>query len=149
MLCPCYSAVFEEEAAKKVENPRRTNPGRGHGRGQTSRLSPNNGGWSHRNDEYRRQFQQPRYKTFKPLVSAPKDKWVKPINQKGQVTQSGKRSIPNLGRQAIRSRRRRRVIHMWLRPIKERTLWHALSRGIIKGRKKLKGRLREMSMVRQ
>lgn len=36
-----------------------------------------------RNEEYKRQFQQPRLKTFRPLSDIPQEKWVEPVNHKG------------------------------------------------------------------
>lgn len=46
-------------------------------------------GATRRNEEYKRQFQQPRPRTFLLPTDVPQEKWMESVNQKGARDQSG------------------------------------------------------------
>lgn len=71
MMFPHCNVVFDEKEAKKLESFKRVNHMHGWGRGRTSRFIPNDRGKPRRNEEYMRQFQQPRQKTFRSPATAP------------------------------------------------------------------------------
>src|SRR3954467_8592426 len=78
-LCPRCDVVFNVDAAHKV----RFDPRRGKNR-QFMYTGENRG---RRAGEYRKMFEKPR--TFRPKTDVPEEKWVRPINFRGNI-QNGK-----------------------------------------------------------
>lgn len=81
LLCPRCNIVFDQKAAERSEADKKNaqkeeNP-------VIPRFMFNKCGAPRRNEEYRRQFQHPRPKTFLPPSDIPQEKWVESVNQKG------------------------------------------------------------------
>lgn len=93
-MCPRCISVFDEEVEKKMEGTTRYDPRRGRRGSQDGRFTLNNIGVPLINEEYRRQFKQPYQRIFHPPPNMPKNKWVKPLNHKGETSPNGNRSTP-------------------------------------------------------
>ena len=81
VLCPRCNVVFDEKAAREYEDEKKKALEKG--KSTVPRFLFDKQGVPRRNEEYRKQFQQARPKTFVPPSDSPQEKWVEPVCQKG------------------------------------------------------------------
>lgn len=87
LLCPKCSAVFDGKIAERLEAD---NKALKEEKPIVPRFMFDKRGAPQRNEEYKRQFQRPRPKTFIPPTDVPQEKWIESVSQKGGKKSKGR-----------------------------------------------------------